>query len=406
MVTRAGDQPRRPGAALAAALCAAAAEHSEAHPVEKLRHKEPDDAARTERSAVPLAIRRLEQQLEVERRQMERKLEKLEKRLEEVACTSTASGRWAELQGHVDGLADAVQTLIRGGPPQGGQPPGAEATADRGGTDTAVWKRFDILEVKLQQLEESRGKFIDLQSQSDKVTAQIADLDSKLLQLVGRLAQVERGAPHVSERTSEVLGPSLQGIHEAMEQLALRVQHVEDPKDKEPSGLAETCQQVCVQMDLLRNEVEEHTAMLEDQVAELDARMQTFGSEIQDLVQTQEARLQVDSVGERALRLALRAQRAVNAQDFSEDAREMREELTEMSEDLTSLWQRVQSSELGLDSMAEAVGRICEELSQLKSRRSAVTQPTSGSPASSRLGEAVRGGRDRDSEDRAHINTC
>lgn len=378
MVTRAGDQPRRPGAALAAALCAAAAEHSEAHPVEKLRHKEPDDAARTERSAVPLAIRRLEQQLEVERRQMERKLEKLEKRLEEVACTSAASGRWAELQGHVDGLADAVQSLIRGQLPQGG-PPGVEATGNRVGNDSAVWKRFDILEVKLQQLEESRGKFIDLQSQSDKVTAQIADLDSKLLQLVGRLAQVERGAPHVSERTSEVLGPSLHGGLQ------------------EPSGLAETCQQVSVQMDLLRNELEEHTAMLEDQVAELDARMQTFGSEIQDLVQTQEARLQVDSVGERALRLALRAQRAVTAQDFSEDAREMREELTEMSEELTSLWQRVQSSELGLDSMAEAVGRICEELSQLKSRRSAVTQPTSGSPASSRLAEAVRGGRDRDS---------
>lgn len=362
----------------AAALCAAAAEHSEAHPVEKLRHKEPDDAARTERSAVPLAIRRLEQQLEVERRQMERKLEKLEKRLEEVACTSAASGRWAELQGHVDGLADAVQSLIRGQLPQGG-PPGVEATGNRVGNDSAVWKRFDILEVKLQQLEESRGKFIDLQSQSDKVTAQIADLDSKLLQLVGRLAQVERGAPHVSERTSEVLGPSLHGGLQ------------------EPSGLAETCQQVSVQMDLLRNELEEHTAMLEDQVAELDARMQTFGSEIQDLVQTQEARLQVDSVGERALRLALRAQRAVTAQDFSEDAREMREELTEMSEELTSLWQRVQSSELGLDSMAEAVGRICEELSQLKSRRSAVTQPTSGSPASSRLAEAVRGGRDRDS---------
>eukprot|EP00439_Symbiodinium_sp_Y106_P019034 s1897_g2.t1 len=396
MVTRAGDQPRRPGAALAAALCAAAAEHAEAHPVEKLRHKEPDDAARTERSAVPLAIRRLEQQLEVERRQMERKLEKLEKRVEEVACTSAASGRWAELQGHVDGLADAVQSLIRGQLPQGGPPPTAsEATGNRVGTDTAVWKRFDIVEVKLQQLEESRGKFIDLQSQSDKVTAQVADLDSKLLQLVGRLAQVERGAPHVSEHTSEVLGPSLQGIHEAMEQLALRVQHVEDPK--EPSGLAETCRQVCVQMDLLRNEVEEHTSMLEDQVAELDARMQTFGSEIQDLVQTQEARLQVDSVGERALRLALRAQRAVNAQDFSEDAREMREELTEMSEDLTSLWQRVQSSELGLDSMAEAVGRICEELRQLKSR-SVVTQPASGSPASSRkLGEAVRDSRDRDS---------
>ena len=67
----------------------------------------------------------------------------------------------------------------RGQLPQGG-PPGAEATGNRVGTvrasnpcqlhsdhpdhpngpsllqDSAVWKRFDILEVKLQQLEDAR----------------------------------------------------------------------------------------------------------------------------------------------------------------------------------------------------------------------------------------------------------
>ncbi|CAE7585529.1 unnamed protein product [Symbiodinium pilosum] len=151
-------------------------------------------------------------------------------------------------------------------------------------------------------------------------------------------------------------------------------------------------------MEDLRREAEEHATMMEDQVAELDARVDTLGSELQDMVQTQDARLQVDSVGERALRLALRAQRAANTQDFSEDVREMREELTEMSEDLTSLWQRVRSSELGLDSMAEAVSRICEELSHLKARRAGpgcVTQPTaSGSPASLGRGEASRDGSD------------
>ena len=100
--------------------------------MEKLRHKEcvrpasqkaeassktqePDDAARTERSAVPLAIRRLEQQLEalvrrrvfrvgrcreilweVERRQMERKLEKLEKRVEEAHRATERRGALPE----------------------------------------------------------------------------------------------------------------------------------------------------------------------------------------------------------------------------------------------------------------------------------------------------------------------
>ncbi|CAE7441442.1 unnamed protein product [Symbiodinium natans] len=287
-------------------------------------HQEPDEAARTERSAVPMVVRRLEQQIEVsfdilravqlasarscqgvERRQMERKLERLEKRVEEVACASAASGRWAELQGHVDGLADAVQSLIRGQLPQGNH---SEATERVGTQDTAVWRRFDAMEAQLRQLEarqESRGKFIDLQSQTDKVTAQIADLDSKLLQLVGRLAQVER--MEKAERGPEV-GTSLQGIHEAMEQLAKRVQHVENPQEA-GSLLAERCQEVFAQMDLLRNDVEEHTGMLEDQVADLDARLETFGSELQDLVNTQEARLQVDSVGERVVRLALRAQR-------------------------------------------------------------------------------------------------
>ena len=183
------------------------------------------------------------------------------------------------------------------------------------------------------------------------------------------------------------------------------------------------------------------------QVAELDARMQTFGSEIQETgdasgytsVQTPpslegpcaDARSSPSSRQRWGKGLAPGSPcsesfacllcrgcapcrsvscrmstsstwQAVNAQDFSEDAREMREEsqhdeglgctartvctlqeLTEMSEDLTSLWQRarsaapyrwvwgfgvdcgqVQSSELGLDSMAEAVGRICEDSDQ------------------------------------------
>ena len=88
----------------------------------------------------------------------------------------------------------------------------------------------------------------------------------------------------------------------------------------------------------------------------LRANLHYFLKTLKDAVQTQEARLQVDSVGERALRLALRAQRvgfaaccyakimllflkrrsrlqAVNAQDFSEDAREMREDITSQHPD-------------------------------------------------------------------------
>ncbi|CAJ1331631.1 unnamed protein product [Effrenium voratum] len=69
------------------------------------------DGSATERSS--LALRRLEQQIEETRRQMERRLERLERRIEEVAAQSAASGHWAELQGHVDSLAETVQDLIR-----------------------------------------------------------------------------------------------------------------------------------------------------------------------------------------------------------------------------------------------------------------------------------------------------
>merc|ERR1719343_949059 len=64
-------------------------------------------------AALPAAIRHMEQRLETERRHADRQTQRLERRIEEVACASAAGGRWAELQGYVDGLAETVQGLVR-----------------------------------------------------------------------------------------------------------------------------------------------------------------------------------------------------------------------------------------------------------------------------------------------------
>jgi len=56
-----------------------------------------------------VAVRRLEQRSEGDRR----KVLRLERRLEDSVQIPTAEGRWAELEGYVDGLADTLHALVR-----------------------------------------------------------------------------------------------------------------------------------------------------------------------------------------------------------------------------------------------------------------------------------------------------
>jgi len=66
-----------------------------------------------EASPSPLALQRLEQRLDSERRSAERQHKQLERRLEEFIGNCPQLGKLAELQGHVDGLNEAVQELAQ-----------------------------------------------------------------------------------------------------------------------------------------------------------------------------------------------------------------------------------------------------------------------------------------------------
>ncbi|CAJ1429246.1 unnamed protein product, partial [Effrenium voratum] len=104
------------------------------------------------------------------------------------------------------------------------------------------------------------------------------------------------------------------------------------------------------------------------------ARQEDLAGELQDLARSCEQQQHVGSVGERTLRLALKAQKAMNAAPH--DA-QLRQELGVLSEDLTQLWVRVEGNEMGLNGLTEALGQVCEEMSLLKGKRvaSSVTQP-------------------------------
>ncbi|CAE8672674.1 unnamed protein product, partial [Polarella glacialis] len=158
---------------------------------------------------------------QAERRHVDRQIDRLERRVEEVALSAAASasapgGCWAELQGYVDGLAETVQGLVRrevrldacapstpstcncrpapavlavldGGPSPGLT--GSES-ADPGERDAeALSSRVAALERRLVQLEDLRSLQLQISSETSERTA---ELGSKLLQVGTRLLQAER----------------------------------------------------------------------------------------------------------------------------------------------------------------------------------------------------------------------
>eukprot|EP00931_Biecheleriopsis_adriatica_P060010 TRINITY_DN36008_c0_g1_i1.p1 TRINITY_DN36008_c0_g1~~TRINITY_DN36008_c0_g1_i1.p1 ORF type:complete len:539 (-),score=170.77 TRINITY_DN36008_c0_g1_i1:3-1619(-) len=427
------DSHKRPGTALAAALSAAVEQElmKEAKPRRAPQSKvaDVDDGATTERSSLPAMLRRVEQRVEADRRNFDRRMERLERRIEEVACASSAEGRWAELQGHVEGLDKTVQDLVR--QCQGTCLPAAAAAAacgaqksprSAGQSDTALTEavslRVSTLESRMSHLEALDGQVCALRSLANELSGQTDELGSKLLQLGTRLMQAEKGLEGMSnlrdlpEEARAAAKPAdlgeLQGLNEQLEFFSARLQRVEQaaeatasaedfrrlqqevvgddlasvsgmerPQDTEE--LRDQLREALDQIDMLRCDLEEHTAALQDQVVELSSRCQEMDHELQDVAVAQEARQEVDTAGERALRLALRAQRAFQAgQGFSDAAQDIREELTIVGEDLTAVWARVEGAERGLQGMAEALNRVCEELSSCQ--RVGSGRPSSPSP--------------------------
>eukprot|EP00440_Ansanella_granifera_P015635 gb/GFBE01016986.1/.p1 GENE.gb/GFBE01016986.1/~~gb/GFBE01016986.1/.p1 ORF type:complete len:585 (+),score=134.60 gb/GFBE01016986.1/:1-1755(+) len=440
------DAVRRPGAALAAALCSAATEQArykgDTAPRRGLQSKlasaADDDGGSTERSSLPAALRRFEQRMEAERRHVDRQIERLERRIEEVAAANSAGGCWAELQGYVDGLSETVQGLVRqseGGTAGGSLSGSFKSTCDANGTarpssaqSEALSLRVAAMERRMSQLEGPGGQLIALQGLANEASEQSAELNSKILQLGTRLMQAERGIDSLGGLSQEVFalresrfadseacggknsaGPLgvemqqvLQGLCEEVESIAPRLMAVEEAieaghpagefgrlqqeatkrrdlqvgddvgsvsaveRSQDADELREQLREACDQIDVLRSDLEDLGVLTQDQVSQLAARFQDLESEVQDVANAHEARQEVEHVGERALRLALRAQRAAQSQGFSDDTRDLREELGSMGEDLATLWGRVEGAECGLESMAEALGRICEELGHLR----------------------------------------
>ncbi|CAE8642777.1 unnamed protein product, partial [Polarella glacialis] len=207
----------------------------------------------------------------------------------------------------------------------------------------------------------------------------------------------------------ESFGVRLQRSEQALglgdQAASLREAEREPPLFAELTELRELClAEACDQVDVLRGDLEEHAGLLEDQVASLASRLQDLEQGFQDVATSSEAQQRLEGVGERALRLALRAQRAVhgNGQSFaSDDARELRRELAAVGEEMASLWSRVEGAECGLGGMADALSRVCEELALLRRRRngndngaaaeaSPTPTPTPTPPSGGQL--ATRGG--------------
>lgn len=272
-------------------------------------------------------LRRLEQQIELEHRQVERRLDKMERRIEEVASLSTSSGRWAELQGHVDGLEESLQNLIRGrselAPVVSNGANGCNGQVPHGGSP-ASWGR-------------------------------VSELDDQVLQISHRLLRLEH---------------SLQGDSG----------DIERPQPQEMLKFKGEVQEVLGQMESFKG-WEEQIVMLEDQVGDMGQRLEDVTHELQEIQETREAEDLVESLEERRWRMAMSAKQVTSGAAEGE----LRQELSKISEDLTSLFMRVEQSEVGLYSLADAVSRVCEELNHrtpltrsTASTAPAVTQPTPG----------------------------
>lgn len=322
----------RPGAALAAALQQTAQQLAQEQTMASKVVASPG-ASHASHASFSAQLRRLEQQIELERRQVERRLDKMERRIEEVASLSTSSGRWAELQGHVDGLEESLQNLIKG--------------------------TIELAPARSHGANRCNGQ---VHGGSPASWGRVSELDDQVLQISHRLLRLEH---------------SLQGYSGDIER-----------QPQEMLKFKDEVQEVLGHMESFKG-WEEQMVMLEDQVGGMGRRLEDVTHELQEILETREAEDLVENLEERRWRLAMSAKQVTSGVAEGE----LRQELSTISEDLTSLFMRVEQSEVGLYSLADAVSRVCEELSHLRTgplsqRSTAVTQPVPGFAGASVVADA------------------
>lgn len=153
--------------------------------------------------------------------------------------------------------------------------------------------------------------------------------------------------------------------------------------------------EVCEQVDELHSQLEEQLGGMHERLMDLEGRVQETESNMQDLRLEHDVKRETSHIGEQILRLGMRTQSLERVgKDCSmavdlEEVRELRGELSDFSEQLLNLTNRLSHAERGLGGMAEAFGRVCEELGQLRSARA----PGRSSLASSHEQEATDRGR-------------
>eukprot|EP00913_Durusdinium_trenchii_P031242 g29251.t3 len=235
---------------------------------------------------------------------------------------NASSGRWAELQGHVDGLAESLQNLIRGR---------AVDLVDQASAAEEGIKETLHGQVILREVEQPCSSPAVLVP-ADTCSAQLADLDSKVLQMSGRLVQVEY---------------RLEGRDLAAPDRGVPVPGVQ----ADEAG----------QVDFLRESEDfkdEDMSILEDQVSDMGRRFEQMQRHLEELVTDQS----MQNLGERTQRLYSKASAEWSEMTLGKDwLREpfslcpwTAEELSAVSEDLTRLWIRVEEHEQSLMPLAEA----------------------------------------------------
>jgi hypothetical protein len=197
--------PKDDGSKLAVALSSGANEESKAKGTARLANLRQTGSSDATSSIVIAAVRQLEQRLECEHRYNERQFQRLERQVEELTKVPLSEGRWAELQGYVDGLAGTVQTLVKrneeaaiGAPVQVGNA-SIVACSDNASL-TALRMRVDGLEDRQAQAEKSR----DMQAKEHHqyVAEHLQNLGDRLLETEQGLARISSLA--VNSGTSAV----------------------------------------------------------------------------------------------------------------------------------------------------------------------------------------------------------
>jgi hypothetical protein len=322
-------------------------------------YAKPGGAAVTSTSSVvAVVMQRVDQRVEAAKRQLDNKLMRLDKRIEELARESTGTGRWAELQGYVDGLSETVQDLVRRLEPSGSNGitarPGDAMEPTDLGADRVTTARIEELERGTHRALASATALANRVNALERPLEHQrgALLESARLDLLPRDLQETLDSVHTQ---SSLHGTRLVALERALEQLG---------------GLTPGC--VPAQ--------DRPTPVDEAQFGEFDARLQDVESGLQNMEQglhdmwmDQRVKHQVNQVGEQLLRLGQLTHGDTNSADVLElqeinsaDVSELQEELSQVNEQICQVQDRLHGAERGLDSMSRGFARVCAELAGLR----------------------------------------